>query len=259
MNTDLGALSDLTPTSKDAKALIPALIELFTQFEMKIEQNFKDMKTEFLNTLREKDSKINELRNENHSLKKRVSNLEDRIESNDQYERRDTLILSGEVIPPYSTGENSNAVVRKLFHENLNLEISDQDISVSHRLGAKSPSQRPDKRNLIVKFCRRNSKIDVLAAARRVKARNFYVAEHLTPMSQTIAYVLRKAKRSHPNKISGSNTIDGKNYVWVKPPNADARGAHDTRMPITSHEKLKDFCEKVLQCPLEDYISEWIH
>lgn len=250
---------DFQPTSKDGKAIIPLLKSMFESFQTKFEGMFVAFKSEILESLKEKDLQMSRLKEENTDMKKRLAKLEERIEENEQYERRDTLILSGTSIPTYQNDENGILVARTLIKDKLRVEVSDQDISVCHRLGGRSVSQRPDQRDIIVKFCRRNTKIDVLSAARKMKAPNFYVNEHLTPVSKTIAYVLRKARRKFPNRIAGTTTIDGKNCVWVKSLNLADPNARETKVILKSHEKLISFCDDILQCPITEFIDNWPH
>ena len=82
------------------------------------------------------------------------------------------------------------------------------EISVCHRLGAVSNSQRPVRRS-IIKFCRRDAKMNVLRSAGPVKAEDFYLDVSLTPVRQGIAFALRKAEHANQNMISGSTTLDG--------------------------------------------------
>ena len=69
-------------------------------------------------------------------------------------------------------------------------------------------------------------------------------------MQQTISYVLRKAKHDFPNLVSGSTTFGGKNYVWIKTPNPEARVAKDTKMLTSPHRRLMDFCKRKFQIRL---------
>ena len=195
--------------------------------------------------------KTTQLEHEVEQLKKHVMKLEEKIEDNDSYERRDTLVLSGSAIPPASNMENCPDIVCKF--------ISASDISVSHRLSTKSSSQRTPKKDIIVKFCRRNTKLDVLNSCRKSKPNNLFVNEFLTPSRQTIAYVLRKAKREFPHLISGSTSFDGKVFAWIKPPNPHAAGAKDLRVEINTHSKLENFCSRTLEKPLTHFIQEWTH
>ena len=50
--------------------------------------------------------KTTQLEHEAAQLKKHVMKLKEKIENNDSYERRDTLVLSGSAIPPASNMES---------------------------------------------------------------------------------------------------------------------------------------------------------
>ena len=82
------------------------------------------------------------------------------------------------------------------------------DISTAYRLDGKN-----NKKSIVVKFCRRDIKNDLVTASRRSKPDQFFVNECLTPQRQTISYVLRRAKQEFPNIVSGSSSFDGKVYV----------------------------------------------
>ena len=70
------------------------------------------MKKEFLAAVAEKEEKVSALKLQNDLLKKRVDALEERIEENEAYERRDSLIISGSTIPPANNDEDCSSIVR---------------------------------------------------------------------------------------------------------------------------------------------------
>ena len=247
-------LSDIQPTTKDGRSLIPAITTIFKSFQLKFEEMMTNLKEELMKTCNESDLKVNALKKEVNSLKIQVSKLEEKIEETEAYSRRDTLVLSGKKIPSFQQNENCSELVGKLLVDNLHLVSSPNEISVAHRLGPKPNSQRPDKRDIIVKFCRRDAKMNIISAARRVKPVDFFVNESLTPQRQTITFVLRKAKREFPEKISGYSTLDGSVSVWVKPPNPNDPLARNSRMVINNFQKLQDFCERILETPLTHFL-----
>ena len=167
-----------------------------------------------------------------------MTKLEESLEEGQVYERRDALIFSGKTLPPGSKDENCLQTVRNLTRQRLNYYLPENEISITHRLGANNSNE--NKRSIIVKFCRRSTKMDILAAARKKKAPNFFVNECLTPTQRTIGYVFRKTKREFPNIISGSTTFDGIHNVWIRPPNHDAAGAQNGKQTITS-DRLEIF------------------
>ena len=58
----------------------------------------------------------------------------------------------------------------------LKLQL-DLDISIAHRLGKPPASSVPDNRNIIVKFCQRDTKSQVNQIARAAKVSDLYVKE----------------------------------------------------------------------------------
>ena len=215
-------------------------------------------KAEILSELHAKDEKIESLNKDIKDLKNTVSKLKEQIDNNDAYERRDCLIFSGSSIPVCRTGENSTAVACELIKSKLNFEVSPSNISTGHRLGNKSQSQEEDRRPIILKFCRREIKSDILKLCKENRPQNLYVNESLTPLRSKILYVLRLAKRNHPNKIASCKSLDGKVVVWVKPPRPDAQGARNTRVFINSKNGLEKFLHDLLEVSLQDiYDGEW--
>ena len=96
--------------------------------------------------------------------------LEERHDEADNYERRDTMLIAGDGVPHVTAGENCNALVCSMVKEKLKIIISPNDISTSHRTGPKPRSPRvEDKRNIIVKLCKRNFKCELLSACRKRK------------------------------------------------------------------------------------------
>ena len=126
-------------------------------------------------------------------------------------------------------------------------------------MGKKPISQGPDKRQIIAKLCRRDLKPDIFHACKTIKPKDLFINEHLTPVRKTILYVLRSAKRRYGDLISGCNSIEGRVYVWLKPPHPNAPGAHDTRMLINNRDKLEKFCHEVLNTQLSEFIDNWRH
>ena len=250
------ALASLQPTHKDAKALVSVLKDLFKTFEHNYENRLDSMKSDFLSAINERNEAIETLQHDVTRLKKHISKLEERIEYNEAYERRDALVFSGSELPAPSNSENCPQLVGDLLKKHLNISLQPNEISVCHRMPSKPNNNSTPKQSIIVKFCKRSSKADILTSARRKKVVNFYVNECLTPSAQTISYVLRKAKRQFPEKISGSTTYDGKNFVWVKPPNQSAR---DVRHSVATYDRLVDFCSRVLEKTVTDFIDVWPH
>ena len=156
-----------------------------------------------------------------------------------QYQNHDVIKICG-VTEPSNLGprdhENTNQTVKDIF-DKLNTAITDQDISVTHRI--KSKIQQAGKpKAILFKASRRDFRNKLMRMKRDMRENqefkneypNVFMVEHLTPLRSKVAYKLR-----HDNNIEKCWTIDGKIKV-VKV------GASSQDRPITidSLADLKD-------------------
>ena len=176
--------------------------KMFEYFETKLARKDEQIR-ETLNTVKELQEEIKELRKVEKKveiLEKTVETLKIKIDENEQYERRGTLIMSG-AIPPAQSDEDCSTIVRSIFRER-NLIINKEDISIAHRIGRKRPEGNIDNRNRIVKLTRRDLKSDIINACKQ-RDPKVYINESLTPTRSTISYVLRQVKKLHNNHMGG--------------------------------------------------------
>ena len=183
--------------------------------------------------------------------------MEEKLDEADAYERRDTVILSGQDLPTATDGERSCDVC-SLVKEKFKLNICSTDISTTHRIGPKTKTQGPDKINIIIKLCRSELKYDLISASKRIKPKNIYINENLTTTRNNILFVLRLARRKYLSKYCIGLFFSRWQglYAWVKPPNPEATGARDTKMFINTQEKLNLFCQKNFNIDAEKLISK---
>lgn len=120
-----------------------------------------------------KDHAISSLKDRVTLLEEKVDKLNEALDSAESSDRRDTLVISGD-IPAASAGENCKLVVLELIKEQLNLVVADCDVSYAQRIGKKAINQVTDRRNLMFKLCRRDLKLDIMQACRRLRPR-FYI------------------------------------------------------------------------------------
>ena len=218
-------------------AKIDNLIEEQGVINMRIDQLEKNS-TELFKSCAEKDTKIAALEAKNLAMTEKVGYLLEKVDDEDAYIRRESLIFGGKSIPTDPSVNCAQTVV-SLLRSKLQITIDPKDISVAHRLGQRKANQQgPDNRHIIAKFCRRDLKRDILGAARTKKPTELFVNESLTKLRQKIMRALRQAKREHPDVISGMNTIEGRVFVWRK----TGSGRNDSRHCVNTLEKLEEFC-----------------
>ena len=240
---------DVTKLSEESKLIVSLLRD-----EIRL------MKTELIDLVNSKNEKIVKCENEIVLLKTEVRKLKNELDDTDAYQRRETVILSGNGVPEGNNDENCKAVVCDLVKNQLKLNLNPEDISTAHRLGRKPDSQRPDKRNIIVKLCRRDLKHDLIRASRtQVAPRNLYVNESLTPTRKKILFHLRQMKRAHPGIVSGCSSVEGRIYAFTKPSSPSSSGSsfvrRDVRHLVNDHDTLVEFCREFIRQPLDNFLE----
>lgn len=202
-------LTKLNEASDDRKRIEAEINKSFDFVnEQIVEQNkvIKDQNEKMSEFLQLIDS----LKTENRMLVRKVNELEQRLEENEQYLRSNTVEIQG---VPENKSEDVYEVVQKVGVA-LDVNISREAIDVCHRLGKKRDSDRPA--GIIVKFVRREDKLKLLEK-RRVK-RNLnsldvgysqtpaipvYVNESLSPAKRKLLAAARLAKSDKNYKFLG--------------------------------------------------------
>ena len=244
---EINQLKNFTPTTKDGRALSP-LIELFNGFLKQLDAKFAAHREDMMKLSRERENKYIEMQNECVSLKKTVAAQNDKIDELEQYTRRESLVLSGDVLPVAANNEDTTFIACKLINDKIGdhqLQIQPEDIAISHRLGNK-PNNGTDKRRIIARFVRRSLKFQVLKAARSKKPDNLFITESLTPTRQLITRALHKMRKDHPRIVTKYYTNNGSITAEVKGHNArDADPA--SRVTTSTMAALEDFSRKTFQ------------
>ena len=240
------------------------LADIMTKKFDDLKNDFDAMKSEFLELLTSKNVEIENLGNQVLTLKKKVSHLENTLDEEDAYIRRDAVILSGTALPDVSAGEICSNIVCDILKDKLHINVRGNDISVAHRLGKKPTTQGPDKRNIIVKLCRSELKREILTGKRNNfgnPTATLFINESLTPRRRTILYALRQMKRAHPSIVVGCSSMDGRIFAFTKPAASASSNSppRNLRHLINTHENLVEFCRHYIKVPLDAFLDSWTH
>ena len=227
---------DTSKLSEDGKLII-----------MVLEQKMEQLISKFTNEIKKRDEKIEMLEKEVIDLRQGVAKLSEKLDDADAYERRDTLIISGSAIPVATPGERVADLVCEMVRQKMKMTLSSTEISTAHRLGGRPKSQTEDKRNFIVKLCRRETKQEIISACKKTKPEGLFINENLTPLRNNIFHSLRRAKRKFPNIIAGCGSYDGKVHVYIRPPNPAAHMARNSKVSVNTQEQLIHFCKQTLK------------
>ena len=174
---------DLSSLSEDGRLIVTIL-------ERKIENILKFFSEE----IRKRDDGIDKLEKDVLGLRRNVARLEEKVNDAEAYERRDAVVISGDALPEVTVGENVNHLACSIVREKLKLSLDPSEVSAAHRLGAKPKNQLTDKRNIIVKLCRRETKRELISACKNLKPSGLFINENLTPKSEQHPFLAEKSQ-----------------------------------------------------------------
>ena len=111
--------------------------ELFTfheeakESQIKVSESLEFMSAKF-DEIKEKDEKINQLEKAIKNLVRKQKSLSSDIDNLRQYSQQNCLVLHG---VNESNNKNTNKILRKTFSEEVGVEIKEDGLDRSHRLG----------------------------------------------------------------------------------------------------------------------------
>ena len=195
--------TNVSPLGDDAKTIINSMNAQFSSLRedlLALTDKHDELKIEIVAlraVIADRDESINDLKSEVDFMRSRVSKLENLIDDEDAYIRRESLILSGSAVPPRQNGEISSNVARQVIKDKLKIIVQPNEISVCHRLGPKPMNQAANTRPLTVRFCRRDTKRSILLAKRDNSDvhSTLFTNESLTPKRWPIMYSMRLIKK----------------------------------------------------------------
>ena len=158
---------------------------------------------------------IKNLQTENERLRKKVTDLENKIEviekehnALEQYGRRNNIEITG--IPNSVSDENLEKEVVDILKE-IDVVVSVNDIEACHRVGP----PKNDSKKTIVRFVNRKHAKKALTNRKNLRnmtsTKKLFINENLTVRNNKISYLSRKLKRSV--HVAKAYTKDGITYV----------------------------------------------
>ena len=127
-STNSAALASprLSTTSEDGRRIV-----------LPIREDFERLKEKFIEQLREKTVRIETLTSEVAQTWGIINSLETKADGAETYEGRDTLVFSGQVIPPAEPDASCTMVVCDLIKTRPKTKINSNDISTTYRIKKK--------------------------------------------------------------------------------------------------------------------------
>ena len=162
-----------------------------------------------ISILRDEQSSLkNKIRTQENTYTTHLNSINKKIDSNEQHERRDALVLSGPLVPEVFHREDLKRIIQRLLRSHTRLNVNVSDISTAHCIGKTTPGT--DERNIIFKLCLRDLVQAIFSACKTQKSA-FYTNTSLTPLQNKILYGLRLQQRKYSNIVKACKyTITGK-------------------------------------------------
>lgn len=199
-----------------------------------IKETFSQIKDDLLSSVYKRidilEGKLFDKETENEGLKKEITKLENEIKSQkcenetlrekihtkdkqtegrmndlEQYSRINNLRIDGIA---ESSREQQSETEQKIvdtlnrYIPNLKLEI--KDLEIGHRLGKPNSDGKP--RQIIVQFCSRRTKTEILRQRKMVRNTGIYIKEDLTRTNQ---YVLSCLRKKLPDEVASAWSRNG--------------------------------------------------
>lgn len=201
-----------TEVSETVNTEVSETANLIMKLEKNMNSRFDSLDKEIL-TL--KDNVIKNLQMENERLRKKVDDLENKIEtierdhnSLEQYGRRNNIEIAG--IPDSVLDGDLEKEVTEIMKK-INVDISENDIEACHRMGY----SKNNSKKTIVRFINRKYAKKALINRKNLRSitshKNIFINENLTTKNNKIAYLSRKLKRS--GHLEKAYTKDGTVHI----------------------------------------------
>ena len=170
-------------------------------------QLISDKSNEYEKDRKAKDELIMKLQTQVTELTNKVSNLSVQVDEQEQYFRRNCLLIHG---VEENQNEDTDTLSINIINEYLELDIQPSAIDRTRRIGNKNKARKKGQ-TIIIKFTRYNTRKEVFMNKRKFKGTNLSVTESLTSLRMT---KLKDARDEYDfNKVS---TSDGQIMVIEK-------------------------------------------
>ena len=135
-----------------------------------------DQFTKYEEERKERDQEVKHLKEEISKMSNEMKDLKKEVDRQEQYSRRNCLLVHG---VKEEQNEDTDKVVIKLIRDNLEEDISLEDLDRTHRIGS-SRNSNGKTRPIIIKFARYNVRRRVFSNKKKLKGKPASITESLT-------------------------------------------------------------------------------
>ena len=180
----------------------------------------------------------------------KIQEVQDALDSTNQYARRGALTLSGkgDTMPVFANTEDSKQIVINLIQTHTGITLAPNEISIAHRLGRKKDDTTNDRRSIRFRLVRRDLVPGILAACKDRRP-PIFVNPSLTPIRANILHEIRKLKVTNGQILKSYRvTLNGDIEVFTST-TAEGHPNNLKKHIIVTKKQLEDFATKVLNIP----------
>ena len=146
-------------------------------------------------------------------MEKQIEELESKVDQQEQYSMRNCTLFHG---IPKSPNENTDKIVIQIITQHLDINVTEDGLDQSHRLGKRSTNQNKF-RTIILKLAQYNIQRKIFYSKKKLKGKKISITESLTKIRME---ALKKAQQEFEfcNAWLSDGSIlykDGSNKVTV--------------------------------------------
>ena len=203
LRVDVKSINDKLNNFETFKSDISKRVNSLEQKSVSTEKKLTEIEDgmNFVNNMCEDLKKeVSSLTQKNSNLQKTLDALTNQIDSNEQHNRSECLLLHGVPEGSKETPAQSKGIFAKQISQNVGIKIEENYIRRAHRLGKRRDSGKP--RPIIARLWDSQLRNDIYSKKRECKGKQISITENLT-------------KRRMQIKIEAEKRYGDKN-VWTK-------------------------------------------
>ena len=224
-------IEKLSAENSELRNLVGKLTERVDKLEASLEV-LTSNQDETLTRLEGVEDNLCQVTSEQLELQRDQADLAVRLEAQQMYSRKQTLLLTGQAVEPQARGENIRQYVIHLLKEHLGITgIQPHDICACHRL--RNPKV------ILVRFVALDDAERVYRERTKPKKRGLLVFESLTSERLSTISVLRDLKKAANSSVHSYYTQGGRIFVRT----SENKEVKPTEIPFgASKQQIKDLC-----------------
>ena len=232
-------IEDLTTENHELKAMVEKMFEDNQKLAQRVERleaahEVSGMQqSETLIRIESVEENLCEIKSEQHEIQDDMASMMIRLESQQMYSRKQTLLVTGEAVKDPTRGEDVRRTVIHLLAEYLGVEgLQPHHICACHRL--KNP------RVILVRFVSQDDAERTYRARTRPKKKGLLIFESLTSERLSVIHDLRELKKEPGSNVLSYYTQSGQILVRT----SDNKEVRPTEIPFgVTKSQIRELCK----------------